>query len=479
MPGAGLERQILMPWLGTGIAESLGEIPLVSAPLPPSGPAPIAWTTPGRMHPGRGPGHVFRSSLPGGFIFPSTLVPARGPATAGTLLFDYENGGQITYSWDTDIGMRSRNGTERRIARVACPREIYSFEVILGDGDLAFVQSELVKNAAQGQPFAVALIHESIPIAGSTATTVVPVTSTALLDWAYPGQSVAVLARDRLSMATGVIQSVTLTTITLDVAIGAVAQVGARMMPTIPSYLEDTLGVDLYAVNVGDFRLKARAIYFGNASSSWAPVGATVTSYTDPLTSQVYPVWDRGLDMNGTSPRALMMGIELTDFGGALLMTSAQAFSDFGREIDYTAKSDADRQYVKAFHGATRGRQKSFLLPTWKPDLVAVTPAIASSVLVIHGNATGYGDYAGQYFGSLAQAHLQVLYTNGSIDYVTVSFALDNHDGTESLQLDRSITGTIKMISFLEVCRLDTDAIVVNYQDGTGSVKLPCRVVQS
>ncbi len=174
-----------------------------------------------------------------------------------------------------------------------------------------------------------------------------------------------------------------------------------------------------------------------------------------------------------------MAGIELTDMGGQLLMTPAQSYADFGRELLYTAKTDADRQYVKAFHGAVRGRQKSFLLPTNKPDLVAVTPAIASSVLVVHGNVAGFGDYAGDWFGSAAQAHLQILYTSGAVDYVTVSFALDNHDGTESLQLDRVITGTIRTISFLEVCRLDTDAIVVTYQDGTGSTKLPVRVVQS
>ncbi len=269
MPGAGLERQILMPWLGTGVAESLGEIPLVGAP-PPAGPVPIAWTVPGRMHPGRGPGHVFRSSLPQGFVFPSTLIPTRGPATAGVLLFDYENGGQVTYSWATDI-LRSRNGTERRLALCGCPRETYSFQVLLGDGDLAFLQSELVASAAQGKPFAVALMHESIPITGTTSSTVVPTTSTALCDWAYPGQTVAIFDLDDETSATGVIQSVTTTSITLDVAIGAVAQPGARIMPTVPCYLEETQGVDLYAVNAGTFKLKCRAVYFGNASSQWAP----------------------------------------------------------------------------------------------------------------------------------------------------------------------------------------------------------------
>lgn len=453
-------RRISFRLLQDGWAQSLGQIPDLLVPTAHTlTPAAVTAVT-------------------------STLTPllissvvARGPATAGLLFFNYENGGQVTYGWATDI-IRSRNGTEHRIALCGCPRETYSFEVILRDGELAFVQSELIANAAQGKPFAVALMHESVPLVIPTATNVVTVSTTSFLDWAYPGQTVVVVSVDCLSKVTALVQAATSTTITLDTAVGAVGTIGARIMPTIPCYLE-TQSFDLYAVNVGDFKLKARAIYFGNASSSWAPNGATVATYTDPLTFQVYPVWDRGLDTNGTSPRAIMAGIELTDNGGALLMTPAQPFSDFGREIDYTAKSDADRQYVKAFHGAVRGRQKPFLLPTWKPDLVAVTPAIASSVLVIHGNATGYGDYAGQYFGSLAQAHLQVLYTNNAIDYVTVSFALDNHDGTESLQLDRSITGTIKTISFLEVCRLDTDAIVVNYQDGTGSVKLPCRVVQS
>lgn len=412
-----------------------------------------------------------------------TLVPStlpRGLPTAGLLIFDWEDGGQVTYSWTTDI-IRAQDGTERRIAICQCPRETYAFQILLSDGDVAYVQSELVKNAAAGKAFAVALTHEALVLTLTASGSTLTVGTTAYSDWCYAGQTVVVLGLDGVSTVTGIVLLVTSTTIVIDVAVGAVGKVGARIMPTIPCYLEESQGIGLYAVNAGHFDLKARATYFGNGSSTWAAIGGVVPTYTDPISSVVYPVWDRGLDIDdaGTSPRALMAGISLTDLGGVILNTPTQAFSDFSRQIDVHFKTDQRRQNLKAFLGAVKGRQCTFLMPTWRPDLVPLSTSIAGSVLNVHGGVRGYTDYAGQFLGSLAHAHLQVLYTSGTIDYVTVTDATDHHDGTEALQLDRSITGTIRMVSFLETCRLDSDAAPVVYNGGVGRSTIPARVVQS
>jgi hypothetical protein len=49
----------------------------------------------------------------------------------------------------------------------------------------------------------------------------------------------------------------------------------------------------------------------------------------------------------------------------------------------------------------------------------------------------------------------------------------------QSLQLDRSLTGTIAMVSFLETARLDTDTVVVQYAaNGVGRATVPVRVVR-
>jgi hypothetical protein len=406
--------------------------------------------------------------------FGPAIVP-RGPATAATLVFDYENGGTITYSWATDI-LRARNGKETRLALNTCPRETYSFVVELRDGDLNYLQSKLVANAARGRAFAVALMHESIPIA-PTSGSIFTVASTALLDWVYAGQTVAALAPNGTSW-TGMIAASTSTTITVDSNIGAVGARGARLMPTIPSYLEDTQGFAHYPNNLTRFELKARAVYFGNASSSWSFNGGSVTTYTDPFTAVTYPVWDRGLDNDDTLGRSLVSGIDITDTGGVLTMTAPQSYSDFARELSFHTKNDADRQFWKAFMGATCGRQKAFLLPTDRPDLVPLLTTISGSLLTVLGGITGFADYAGQWFGSGAQARLKVLFTNGVANYVNVTDSVDNHNGTESLQLDRSLTGTIARISFLETCRFDTDDFPVTYADGTGYLKVPVMAVQ-
>jgi hypothetical protein len=124
--------------------------------------------------------------------------------------------------------------------------------------------------------------------------------------------------------------------------------------------------------------------------------------------------------------------------------------------------------------------QGSSCLPTWKPDLLPVTDASTERAQGQEpGERLGQTDYAGQWFASPAQQHLQLLLTSGAVAYVQVSAVADNLDGTQSLQLDRGVAGAIAMVSFLETARLDTDTVVVQYAaNGVGRATVPVRVVR-
>jgi hypothetical protein len=282
--------------------------------------------------------------------FGPAIVP-RGPATAATLVFDYENGGTITYSWATDI-LRSRNGKETRRALAQVPRETYDFATYLDDAAIRVMLSRLVVGAATASAFGVALEHESVTITGANAFTVTT-TTTALLDWVYAGQSAIVLAHDGVTMTAGVIQSFTATTITLDVPIGSAGVAGARIMPVIPCYLDDTQSFGLYPANAGSYSLRARAAYFGAAGGAWPARGATVTTYTDPSSHLVYPVYDVPLAVEDSSPRAATVsGVTIADFGGVFTPMPSMATVDFMRQILHVIRTDADRQYLKAFMGS-------------------------------------------------------------------------------------------------------------------------------
>lgn len=408
----------------------------------------------------------------------SSVVAARGPAIAATIIPNAEEGSTITYSWHTDI-IPARNGTEHRQALRLVPRETYSLATHLTDAQLATLQTALILNAAQGDAFGVPLEHEALLITATTTGTTLTVGSTALSDWCEPGQRAIVIAPNHTDVAIGVVQSITATSITLDVAVGAAGKAGARIMPVMPCYLEETQGMALYPVNAGTYELKARAIYFGNASLAWAPVGATVNTYTDPVTSQVYAVYDRGLINENTLPRAILSGSEITDRGGVLLMTGPRAVADIAREIIARLHTYADRQYLKKFHGTVRGQQIAFLLPTWQPDLIPLSDASTSLLTVKGPPLVGVNDYAAAWFQSPAHQHIQLLKTDGSVAYRTVTDAVNHGDGTSDLQLDSSLAGALARVSFLEVCRLATDDIVVRYDGGgVGESRIPCQVVQ-
>ena len=187
-------------------------------------------------------------------------------------------------------------------------------------------------------------------------------------------------------------------------------------------------------------------------------------------------MWDRGLETKGTTPRAVIGDAEIADRGGALVtVASTQTVTDFSREILFTIRADADRQLLKAFLGAVQGRQKVFLLPTWRPDFTATSDA-STSVLT----ATSYNDLSLWWSDSSAHQHLQLLMADGTVNYVQIEDVSGGvFPSSFTIQLDRGVTGAIAMVSFLEQCRLDTDDIVVRYIDGVvGQVRIPCRVVQ-
>ena len=68
--------------------------------------------------------------------------------------------------------------------------------------------------------------------------------------------------------------------------------------------------------------------------------------------------------------------------------------------------------------------------------------------------------------------------STGTILYRTISAAVDNLDGTQTLTMNASVTGTVVMCSLLETCRLDDDELRIVYTGQRGDVQLQARVVQ-
>lgn len=407
-------------------------------------------------------------------------VAGRGPDPVATLVLDIAHEGETVYSFATEI-IRSLNGSETRTSLRGCPRETYSFDATLTDASIAALTARIAFSGAQGAVFGVALTYEALTLTVDTNTTNVTVGDTTKSDWMYAGARAVVVRRDGTARHSCVVQSATPTIITVDPAVPAnVGLAGSIIMPVIPCYLEAQQDVGGYTNNAGEAVLRARAITFGNATSDWAPAGGPVTTYTDPDTAVVYPVWDRRIDTDdgGVAARNIILGSEIIERGGVLQIHAPWAFADLARQARTTIRTDADRQWVKTFIGTVKGRQKVFLLPTWKPDLGTLVGDASTGLLLMQSSLLEAADYANMWSQSNGHMWLQLLKTDGTVHYRKIQDYEDNLDGTQSILVDLPVVGAIAMVSLLEKCRFDIDDFPVKWEGHYGFCEFGARVVQ-
>ncbi|RPH65005.1 MAG: hypothetical protein EHM89_00250 [Acidobacteria bacterium] len=180
-----------------------------------------------------------------------------GPAGVATLVLDLENGFQVTYNWITDVKIKTRSGKEQRISRNDVARQSFSGSALLRADSPRTVRAQMARFAAVGAQFLLGLPHEDLTIAADASTFTVFVHSTAYSDWAKPGQRVVVARAG--SFVDAVIQSVTSTTIVLDIEPGSLGNVGGVIMPAVPIFLEPQQDFPRYPVSVERWNINARA----------------------------------------------------------------------------------------------------------------------------------------------------------------------------------------------------------------------------
>lgn len=410
---------------------------------------------------------------------PAPIVPGVGPAGAASFVLDIEAGATVTYSWRTDV-IKAHNGFEQRISLGAAPAQRYNASAYLVDAAERTIRTALLTAPAQGQPFLLGLPYEELSLAADASGSTVFVGSTTLSDWVQPGQRVVVVGLDGTTVD-AVVQSSGPTTIVLDPAPGAAA--GAehgRIMPAMAIYLEPSQGLARHIVNVAHWQISARAGLFGYANVVAMGVGASVTTYGG-FTVYSYRS-DHGDDTAANSIQTLG---EMLDAGALPIAMGGADVVDMLRELRLASSSRVDWQWFKLFLFTVRGRQVLFLLPTWRPDLVFDSNPGSFTLVVKSADTPGAGDFLAYWNDSQAQTRLQVLKADGSVQYVAVEDVFDNADGTLDLILDATVTGTVAMISFLELCRLESDDVAVTWGTAAGGAggwsfesTLLARVVQ-
>lgn len=398
------------------------------------------------------------------------IVGPYGPTTAATLILDL-NGAKVSFEWATDV-VKTWSGREQRIATLGSPKVKISGVALLVDGDDRSVRAKLMQFAAKGSAFLLGLPYEELTVSAAVAGTTVSVYATTLADWLQPGQRAIVY--DVNNVATVVtVQSSGSTSVVVDPAV--TAKPGARIMPAVAVYLQPTQGLGRHLVNLTEWHIDAQAAEFGYAGVETMGVGMTLTQWTDPVDAYTYYVWT-WRDLDDQAEDSMQSLAEIIDLGGKPLGVGSANEPDWGRQVQLSGDRYA-WQALKAFLYATRGRQVSFLLPTWRPDMVFVSAGV--NTLRVASSTAGGGDLIGLLNASSTHYLVQLLYANGTVDYLHASSWADNLDGTCTLNVDHSPSGSgVVLVSFLERVRWEADVHEPSWDSDTFHFEALARVVQ-
>ena len=260
-------------WAGPNKAAT----PTVLQPLQPTVPQYQLRRRPPRAH------EYQAFASPGKFVTPvAPAVLAYGATGAATFVLELEPGCVVTFGWQTNV-ITSYSGREQRESPYAQPRRRIEGSAFLVDARDRDLKGALVRAAAQGSTFLLALPFEELSISADSPGSTVTVASTALCDWAIAGQRVAIVAKDS-SATYAVVQSSTSTTISVTLtdqagnftfgALGSAGASGGRIVPLVPVLLDPSQGFARYPVTVGLWSLRATASAYGWVGTDSMGVGA-------------------------------------------------------------------------------------------------------------------------------------------------------------------------------------------------------------
>jgi uncharacterized phage protein (TIGR02218 family) len=404
-------------------------------------------------------------SFASAFAFPlgGDPVAAVGDETVATFALPVEQA-TLTLEWRTDV-MTAWSGKEQRHSLMAMPRQRYSFESVISDEQQRIVMATLAKHAPDGDAFLIGLPFEDLTITAVSGADVT-VSSVTYCDWAVEGQRVVVIANDGTVGQSHIIAVAGAVLSLNDDLSSTVAEVGARIMPGMPSFVESTQSLSRYAVNAGTWTLAAVSTQFRYGSTTDLPgAGATLTEY------EGFPVWDVGIQTSQAS-QPLHSGADMQDVGFLVGQLFRLDEAQWGRAIRFESFRPSEIQWLKLFLHTVRGRARSFFLPSGRCDLLPIGDA-STGTLVVDDES----EYADNWFSSTAHRHIKLVKADGTIAYREVTAAVDNGDGTQDLTLDSALAGALARVEFLEHVRLESDTATIQWQGGVASCDLVARVI--
>lgn len=370
----------------------------------------------------------------------------------------------------TDV-ITAWSSAENRIALLDAPRESWDLEFYPDTTTINLLRRELFQDPVTA--WTLPLRYEGVPSQNAVTSTTVTIDTTYMEPgFLNAGETVLIEgpAGDRytrtVSSAAGP-TSATVVTLSSGPAAGSYPA-GLTMFYPVKSVLLDSAGaLTRYQQDGGRWAVRCSAASFG---ATLGTGGATLTTHGG------YDVLDVSPIMRDTVEETFVTGMTRHDYGAKIQQEWAYGQAPIQRSHLFNAQTTADRQWWKKWLHARKGKQKLFLLPTGRTDLVLTTNPPSGTSLVVRDTE----QYVQMYFPSLAHRYLRLTQADGGTEYKTVTNAVDNGNGTQTLTVSSSVSGeSITKISFCELARQATDMTELVYStDGLFQLAYHVMVTQ-
>lgn len=359
--------------------------------------------------------------------------------TAFSTQMNWDREFQVERSYLTDI-LTGEDGTEQRISLRKKPRERWSYNVTTAEPvDQAWLDALLT--AGQTEDWAVPYWPDATPLtiqvsAAATATLTVSTTVSRRL---VVGQRVMLYLNDRTTLLCPIL-SKTGTTI---VVTGVTGTWPAARTLVVPAWL------GIWSSEQTSQRL-SRALSDVSVSFDMYPVDPVVTASTAAALFTVALVNRRDGATDTVVPSRYLVDnftYGFKQYGRATLPTRT-------RQLAVTLEGRATVAALEAWFDALRGAWKTFYIDSGQQDLVPTVAPVGTSVTV---TSTGY---TSRLFPIASRKSIGFVSWDGTVDRRTVTAAVDNGNGTETLTISGSaLAGTYARISYVPLVRLSNDTL--------------------
>lgn len=373
--------------------------------------------------------------------------------TAWALTPDWSQGVRETLQFKTDV-MTAWSGAEQRRALRIAPRRQFEFTAPMAQQERRFVEAALF--AWSSMTWAVPIFSDGQRLTSALTPGLLTIPcDTVNRDFRAGG--LAILIQDAVTYEVVQISTVTNTALGLTVAVAGSWPVGSRLYPVrtarLASYPQITRENAQYATIQPQFVTVEPC--------DW-PAATGLPQYRG------YPVLENSPDDSQQAGASYQRQTNLIDNDTGVVEMDDTAKVGFPMWTHaWFMQGRTARAFFRSLMYLLKGRQGEIWVPTYQSDLklVATVAATASTMDV---ELTGYSLFL---VGQINRQDIRIELLNGTVFYRRVTGSTSVDANTERLSIDSTLgqqitASQVRRISFMSLCRLNSDNIVIQHENG-------------